>query len=254
MSSIMDELKKLQGKRAASPPPPTAPEIAAPMREALRAKRYSRALGVLVGLAVLGATLVVLKSARPSRGPDAATTAVTEKRSAQNEPETQLAMASVAETPVPNEAQGAEHDAPAPVEDPEPVEAIEETLPESVEQTSPDAVPSPSRELVEAASPEPVEAASPEPVEAASPEPVEAAPPKAPVRMLTQAEHEANMTAIRGLRVLGVFEDGKGVAVYTSAGELRAGEQFNEMDITEVTLKYVVFECGNKRYKWMLPR
>jgi len=122
MSSIMDELKKLQGKRAASPPPPTAPEIAAPMREALRAKRYSRALGVLVGLAVLGATLVVLKSARPSRGPDAATTAVTEKRSAQNEPETQLAMASVAETPVPNEAQGAEHDAPAPVEDPEPVE------------------------------------------------------------------------------------------------------------------------------------
>jgi len=72
--------------------------------------------------------------------------------------------------------------------------------------------------------------------------------------MLTQAEHEANMTAIRGLRVLGVFEDGKGVAVYTSAGELRAGEQFNEMDITEVTLKYVVFECGNKRYKWMLPR
>jgi len=100
-----------------------------------------------------------------------------------------------------------------------------------------------------ASAPEPVAEADPEAVEGAIPEPA-----KEPVRVLTQAEDEANKAAIRSLKVFGVIADDNGVGVYTSEGELRQGDRFSGMAITEVTSRYVLFECGNKRYRWMLPR
>jgi hypothetical protein len=92
-----------------------------------------------------------------------------------------------------------------------------------------------------------------ESLEIASAEPVEAPLPKPPVRILTLEEDEANKAAIRELKVFGVLADEQGVGVYTSEGELRAGGQFRAMQVTEVTLRSVLFECGNKRYRWLLP-
>jgi hypothetical protein len=74
-----------------------------------------------------------------------------------------------------------------------------------------------------------------------------------PVRVLTEAEDEANKAAIRGLSVRAVFGDETGITVYTSAGPLREGVRFRGMDVVEVTTRSVVFECGNKRYRWCLP-
>jgi hypothetical protein len=75
-----------------------------------------------------------------------------------------------------------------------------------------------------------------------------------PVRTLTEAEDKANKAAIRSLKVFGVMSDERGIGVYTSEGELRKGCRFSGMTITEVTPQYVVFECGSKRYRWLLPR
>jgi hypothetical protein len=112
----------------------------------------------------------------------------------------------------------------------------------------------PEGESAVAAGSEPPKIVSADPVEATGAEPVEAAPPKPPVRVLTLEEDEANKAAIRGLKVFGVLADERGVGVYTSEGELRAGGRFHEMEVTEVTLRFVLFESGSKRYRWLLPR
>jgi len=241
MSSIMDQLRTLQGKRAASQPPGDSglppvggPDVRAPARGAQRARRYGLMIGVLVGFAVLGASLVVFKGGAPTPVETRPAAAEAAQPSGESGPGVQLALAL----------------------------DLRDTAPEPAEEPPSDPAPSVSLEPVEEAAPEPVEEAPPEPPEEAASEPVGEAPPepepevpsKAPVRVLSQAEHEANMAAIRGLQVVGVLDDGKGIGVYTSEGELRAGGQFDRMDIAEVTLRYVVFESGNKRYKWMLPR
>jgi hypothetical protein len=134
-----------------------------------------------------------------------------------------------------------------------PAEPVEVVRAEPVEETPAEPAERKPAEPVEVARAEPVEEAASEPEEVAS-EPVEEEAPAAPVRVLTRAEDEANKAAIRGLKVMAVFGDERGIGVYTSGGELRRGGRFQGMDITQVTLKYVVFECGNKRYKWMLGR
>jgi len=311
MSSIMDELRRLQGKRtpgrpSSSPDPSDVPDASEPLDAQLadapgapvlthRAAaghpgEHTRLLlgGLIAALALAAALSIAVLGGWPRE--ESAPVAMASRQDA---PQETTEPADVAD-PAPDVHAATEPPGPDVAADNEPVaadqpvevaEAVEpsqeadaakmdlvvarlhvleaiEPLHEPPGGESHDAEPAtpPDQQLAEVASPgsgdapaapapEPAAEASPEAVERAVPEPVEE-----PVRILTKAEDEANKTAIRSLKVFGVLADDRGIGVYTSEGQLRKGDRFNGMAITEVTSRYVLFECGNKRYRWMLPR
>jgi len=307
MSSIMDELRRLQGKRTPGRPSRSpeasrlldesgpvnarladAPGARVPVRPTMADRPSGRPTllpaGLVVGLVVAVALSVAVLGGR--RQKESTPVAVASHQVGPEEVAETDEPVEIAEKPLDTEetvgdtepvelAAGAE-----PNQDAEPTEAalvlarlhvvdaietFDEPRFEVVEPPSrepQDAQPAtqPDEQLAQAvdAAPGDAEAApGPEPVAEATPEAVERAvpePAEEPLRVLTEAEHEANKTAIRSLKVFGVIADDHGVGVYTSEGELRTGDRFNGMAVTEVTSKYVVFECGNKRYRWMLPR
>ena len=298
MSSIMDNLRALQGERGAPGPPGSPGQSPAKGPGAVvsrpvvaRARRRwcsGPVLGALVALAAVSVVLVAIKVGRPLRGGETAIAAASGEPSSAGPVQPAGSPAKVTAKVTANETGGdAAHDAAAGPDatevalvepgdtDAGAMATLDESDPPEVDVTmaddvgsgsdaaEPEAAPAEEAlvEPVEEAPAEPVvvvaepQAEAPaEPVEEAPVERVESAAPAVPVRVLTQAEDEANKAAIRGLKVMAVFGDERGIGVYTLRGELRRGGRFSGMDITQVTLKYVVFECGNKRYKWMLGR
>lgn len=280
MSSIMDELKTLQSERTGSgapgpaetgddgPPAGGAPVLGTPGRG--RRRPPALVLGVVIALGALAAALVL--PGRGGKSPPGETS--TAARRDEGVPDTRDAQATT-ETDATELALAKPHDAAGPaaseaaggIATPEkPADADSEggadaeggaagEVDESPEGPPDEGVgPDTTTEVAEAsgeAGSEPVEAAGTEPDEGAGPEPPKKVAP--PVRVLTKAEDEANKVAIRGLKVFGVLVDDKGGGVYTSAGELRVGSRLNDMQVTEVTARYVIFKSCNKRYRWMLP-
>lgn len=289
MSSIMDELKTLQGSRVAGKRPAgrggePGPEGAARPPHPVWSRQRSQT-GVVLGLAavlvVLLAVLVVRVGGGPPRTADRSTVVAAADRPEEKAADVGAEVVADAAAAATETEAGARQDrasvlaeligrmmfradgraAPEASDPPEtvPTEEPERALTDKAgAEPLPEVAPEPPEineaETAEATSSEPVETASAEPVEVACTEPVEVAPPKPPVRILTQEEDEANKAAIRGLKVLGVLADDRGVGVYTSSGELRAGGRFHGMQITEVTLRSVLFESGNKHYRRLLPR
>ncbi len=272
MSSIMDELKTLQGKRDASrvggdagerpaePPASPAPMLGAP--QAPRRRRSGLVLGVLIALVALGVALVLPRLGGRSRAGERPTVAAADEHPSESSPDAQGDAVANAGGAVAHDAEpDATDDTPVALAEAdthevagagatgvalvEPRDVDDTTIPEVADGAS-----APEEPADESAAPEEATAR----VEETRPELVKGAAPALPVRVLTLAEDEANKAAIRGLKVFGVLADEKGIGVYTSAGELREGSRFNEMDVTKVTSRYVILECGNKRYKWMLPR
>jgi hypothetical protein len=288
MSSIMDELKTLQGNRAftgrpgrSQGEPGAEPESAGPMCCLVRARRPSHAAVVLAlsgALAVLLALLVVHGAGGPARGAVRPVVAAAAERPKESAPVVQAEVAADAAAAAQPEAEAHTGGGWAPLL----AGLIERAKVHSdvVAATDPQAGVEPEGHtegwwapllagLIERATmhsdvvavhtqleepeAESVAVVGSESLEIASAEPVEAPLPKPPVRILTLEEDEANKAAIRELKVFGVLADEQGVGVYTSEGELRAGGQFRAMQVTEVTLRSVLFECGNKRYRWLLP-
>jgi hypothetical protein len=280
MSSIMDELKTLQSERTGSgapgrgetgddePPAGGGPVLRTPGRG--RRRPPGLVLGVGIAIGALAAALVLPGRGGKPPARDGSTLARATEQPAEETEDAGSVPAAGAQT-IPNEAEpeATPDRALAPTE-PEVPEAPEARTTEpavvkpddadgavaaqaaSEAEESPEGPPDESTRLAAAdeAAESPGES-GPEAVEEAHLEPVKEAPP--PVRVLTPAEDAANKAAIRGLKVFGVLVDQKGVGVYTSEGELRVGSRFKEMDVTEVTSRYVVFESGNKRYRWLLP-
>jgi hypothetical protein len=280
MSSIMDELRRLQGKRSPGRPSsmPDTPGVpdepgrldvqladspgTPVLTDRTATEQTGRRTALLVGglIAALAVAVALSVSVLGGRRQDESEAVVLASR--QVAPE-KVAQPVKAESPVgaeepielaadvePGPAAGAADTAMvlARLHVLETIETFDEPRFEPVEPPraeAQDAEPTtqPDQQLAEAASVELGEAPA-----APSPEPVEK-----PVHILTRDEDEANKTAIRSLKVFGVLADDDGVGVYTSEGELRTGDRFNGMTVTEVTSRYVVFERGNKRYRWMLP-
>jgi hypothetical protein len=266
MSSIMDELRRLQGRRTpgrplAPPDPSSMPDASEPLdgqlvdaprapigaggASAAQPARSPRALlGGLIAILVVATVLSVIALAGRSRERSAPATLASRQEMSQET----TAPADVA-APAPDIVEPTEPNLEADTT-PAEIDLVLARL-HVVEAIEPLA--EPRFELVEPPAGQAHDGAeaAPDP-EAAEPDAPE--PAKEPVRVLTTAEDKANKAAIRSLKVFGVIADERGVGVYTSEGELRKGERFNGMAIIEVTSRYVLFECGNKRYRWMLPR
>ena len=315
MSSIMDELRRLQGKRtpgrpSSSPDPSGVPDASEPLDAQLadmpvapilthrtaagHPGKHTRLLlgGLIAALAVAAALSIAVLGGRPREE-----SAPVQLASRQAAPE-QVAEGADPAPAVPDATGPPGPDIAAdnePVASDQPVEVAENAEPRQETEPTDTALvlarlrvlealeplheprfelveppggephenepaTQPDQQPAEVASPGPGDAPAapaPEPVAEAGPEAVERAvpePAEEPVRILTKAEDETNKAAIRSLKVFGVLADDRGIGVYTSEGELRKGDRFNGMAITEVTSRYVLFECGNKRYRWMLPR
>jgi len=271
---------------------PPAPEhtdpITPPVHQAKqppRTTRYGIAICVLTAVTTLGITLLVFQAARPVRGgrdlrlaaatgppapehaaPTEATVSATENTRDDSGESPETPNTTGPQTPALTDTEDvAEAVEVEPPEHP----AGESVAPDLTAETTETPGPGPEQESVATEAETTAEAQTPaiadtaaSPDETARPQPGPATDaaadtipaPEVQVRVLTQEEDEANRAAIRDLKVLAVLAGDKGVGVYTSAGELRTGKQFGGMDIARVTNRYVIFECGNKRYKWMLPR
>ncbi|MBN1916326.1 MAG: hypothetical protein JW889_00335 [Verrucomicrobia bacterium] len=281
MSSIMDELRKLQGGRTPSPPPPTL-SGPPPTRPSFRLNPVYAVGFLAVVLAGLVAMLVLPTLGRSRARAPAQTvsqpriiTARAEERSdppagtpapgvasARTQPEQVVSTPDMPEDA--DSTSGEQPDETASCTDP--IEASPESAltlgavadrgPEpktdrALEQADPTAV-EPERPASAQNAEENVPATT-GPAEKALAAGTLADTVTEPDRVLTEAEDEANRTAIRALTVQAVFGDDNSVVVYTSAGQLRQGTRFKDMDVMEVTTRSVLFQCGKKRYRWCLP-
>jgi hypothetical protein len=296
MSTIMDELETLQGKRAPQHAPgPAGPELGEPADAAssweqlvghLRSRQRLLA-GLVVGLVLLVVALLTLPLTGRARGG--------RMRASSDAPDRAAAPAThdaVVASGQPGGAARAESavaavDAPTADETTEPTIMLSLLAPYSAPtfgpvETSTAADGASADEAVSTENPEEPEAppADTEPAEpkmalsllmpytaptfgpldpsgqgtliaGLAPDALASAPP---VRTITKAEDEANKAAIRALKVHAVLSDEHGIGLYTSEGHLHEGSSFRGMEVKTITSRYVVFEYGPKRYKWLLPQ
>ena len=267
MSSIMDELRRLQGRRTQPhapldgvlPPPEPSPVPAQVVAARPKAQvSPARVVGILafalVGLVAL-LMLPTLGGRRESAAKKTAAAPDTVLAKAERQPPAEPDAARPAETSP--DAAPERKVSPPTAPDGVSGESSEEPAELAAFLNSIETLPEPRFELASLPAP-----AGAQPVEEAALADETADVPAAgtleetvtePARVLTEAEDEANRAAIRGLAVHAVFGDDHGIVVYSSAGELREGSHFNGMDVKQVTTRSVLFECGNKRYRWLLP-
>ena len=266
MSSIMDELRRLQGRRTQPhapldgvlPPPEPSPVPAQVVAARPKAQvSPARVVGILAFALVGLVALLMLPTLGGRRESAAKKTAAA--------PDTVLAKAERHPPAEPDVARpaGTSPDA-APERKVSPPTAPDGVSGESSEEpaelaaflNSIETLPEPRFELASLPAPtdaQPVEETVPADETADTAAGTLEETVTEPARVLTEAEDEANRAAIRGLAVHAVFGDDHGIVVYSSAGELREGSHFNGMDVKQVTTRSVLFECGNKRYRWLLP-
>ena len=271
MSSIMDELRRLQGRRtqphapldgvvppSEPSPPPEPPAHARIVPACPKARSIPTHIVAILAFALVGLVALLMLPTLGGRRESAA------KKTAAA-PDTVLAKAERQPPAEPDAARPAETSPGAtPEQKVSPPTAPDGASGESSEEPAElaafldpiERLPEPRFELASVPAPtdaQPVEETVPADETADTAAGTLEETVTEPARVLTEAEDEANKAAIRGLAVHAVFGDDHGIVVYSSAGELREGSHFNGMDVKQVTTRSVLFECGNKRYRWLLP-